>query len=62
MSIHSINGVFVRPCYAPTAKDHRARKHHAPPYRPELRWFFGGICGTETERKLAAIMNQRRAS
>lgn len=60
MSIHAINSAFVRPCYAPTSKDHRAKKHHTPPYRPELKYFFGGVIGTPTERKLAELM--RRAS
>jgi hypothetical protein len=61
MSIHSHNGAFIRPCYAPTPKDHRAKRHHAAPHRPELRWFFGGL-DAETGRKLAAMMNARRAS
>jgi hypothetical protein len=59
MSIHSHNGPFIRACYAPTPKDHRAKRHHAAPYRPELRWFFGGIIGTPVERKLAEMMNRK---
>ncbi len=62
MSIHAINSAFIRPAYSPSHNDFAKKSHRPAPHRPELRWFFGGIVNTDTERKLAAMMNARRSA
>lgn len=62
MSIHQRRIFGPRPQFTHNTMDSRKRRHHAPPYQPPIRWFFGGICGTPTEKKLVEMMNQRRSA
>lgn len=58
MSIHKQNSQFVHPNYTPNKFPRKAR-HSAPRPQQGLNFFFSSIIGTETERKLAAMMNRQ---
>lgn len=59
MSIHKIRAPFVRCDYRPTPLDARKRHHNPPPPQHGLRFFFGGVIGTDTEKKLAQMMSRQ---
>lgn len=58
MPIHKIRSPFIHPNYTPN-KFTRKSRHSAPQPQQGLNFFFSSIIGTETERKLAAMMNRQ---
>lgn len=62
MSIHQFRAPFIRCNFKPSFHDSQPKRNHPKDNRPYGQPFWASIVGTETERKLAAMLNRKEAA